>query len=94
MIEFYLECSPLLKYACALALKSCQKHQGKFLELVLSVILVIQNQLIATNSKKEEKKGFHFQSMTQFQNYEKKAQESNPITEFAFQGQLTLKDLM
>lgn len=43
-----------------LALKSCQKHQGKWLESVLSVILVSQNQLIATNSKEEEKKVFHF----------------------------------
>lgn len=79
----YLECNHLLKYTSPLALKSYQKHQGKWLELVLSVILVSQNQLIATNSKEEEKKGFHFQRMTQFQNYEKKTQESNPITDFA-----------
>jgi len=45
-----------------LALKTFQKHQGKWLKSVLfpCITLVSQNQLIITISKGEEKSGFHF----------------------------------
>jgi len=57
-----------------LALKTFQKHQGKWLKSVLfpCITLVSQNQLIITISKGEEKSGFHFWSMMQFHIYIKK----------------------
>lgn len=64
MIEFYLECNHLLKHACLLAcFKKVPDTQGKCVG-ISSVILVSQNQLIVTNSKEKEKKGFHFRRIT------------------------------